>query len=94
MAEPLTSDALDDAMCDLPNWEVVDGSLRRSISFGDFAEAFAFMTRVAFAAEALNHHPDWSNVYDTVTIALMTHDAGAITELDVELARTIDTYAG
>lgn len=94
MADPLTPTELDDALADLPAWTVVDGELRRELRFGDFAEAFAFMTRVAFAAEAMNHHPEWSNVYDRVIIGLRTHDADAITALDVELAGRIDAYAG
>lgn len=91
MADLLDAEALDEAMGSLPGWELVDGRLRRVVELGDFTEAFAFMTRVAFWAEAMNHHPEWSNVYRRVTIDLVTHDAGGITHLDVELARRIST---
>lgn len=72
-------------------WNESNGRLERTIRFADFRTAFAFMTRVAFDAEALNHHPEWSNVYGTVTIALTTHDDGNIvTDLDRTLAARID----
>lgn len=72
-------------------WTEEDGKLCRDFKFKDFSQAFAFMTRVAFLAEKQNHHPDWSNVYNTVHIALNTHDAGgAITEKDHKLAEAID----
>lgn len=94
MADPLTSSELDDALASLSGWEVVDGALHRELKFGDFTEAMAFMTRVAFSAEKMNHHPNWSNVYNTVVVDLSTHDAGAITSLDVDLAKKIDEVAG
>ena len=65
-------------------------TLERSFSFASFAEAFAFMTLVAFEAERLNHHPDWRNVYNQVWITLTTHDTGSLTELDVTLAERIE----
>ena len=72
-------------------WTIEDGKLCRTFKFKDFSEAFAFMTRVAFLAEKQNHHPDWSNVYNSVHIALNTHDAGgAVTEKDHKLAAAID----
>lgn len=75
-------------------WAVVDGRLHREWTFADFAEAFAFMGRVAVEAERLGHHPDWSNSWNRVTIDLVTHDEGAtITELDLALARAIDAVA-
>jgi 4a-hydroxytetrahydrobiopterin dehydratase len=67
--------------------------LHRELEFTDFSEAFGFMTRVALAAEKLNHHPNWSNVWNRVTIDLSTHSAGGVTEFDVELARRISTIA-
>jgi 4a-hydroxytetrahydrobiopterin dehydratase len=74
-----------------------DGSARdalhRELRFTNFSVAFAFMTRVAMAAEALNHHPEWSNVYNRVSITLTTHDAGGLTELDTRLAATVDALA-
>jgi 4a-hydroxytetrahydrobiopterin dehydratase len=74
---------------DLPGWELLDGKLRCELRFRDFSEAFAFMTRVAMLAEHHGHHPDWSNVYNRVTIDLWTHDVGGITERDLVFAREI-----
>ena len=72
-------------------WQEADNCLKASFEFKDFAEAFAFMTEVAFAAEKLNHHPNWSNVWNTVKFELNTHDAGnTVTEKDITLARVID----
>jgi 4a-hydroxytetrahydrobiopterin dehydratase len=72
-------------------WTEENNKLSKTFKFKDFQEAFAFMTRVAFLAEAQNHHPNWSNVYNTVTIELNTHDAGEIvTEKDHKLAKAID----
>jgi 4a-hydroxytetrahydrobiopterin dehydratase len=79
---------------ELPAWELRDGKLHRALAFADFAEAFAFMTRVAIEAEKLAHHPDWSNVWNRVAIALWTHDAGGVTQRDAELARRIEAAAG
>jgi 4a-hydroxytetrahydrobiopterin dehydratase len=90
---PLTPAALETALAGLDGWEVRDGSLHREVELADFRAAFAFMTRVAFDAEELNHHPDWSNVWNRVTIDLSTHDAGGITDLDVELAKRISAVA-
>ena len=74
----------------LPAWQLVAGKLHRHFSFADFSEAFGFMARVALAAEALGHHPEWSNVWNRVTIDLTTHDTGGLSNLDVALARQID----
>ncbi|HEU5149687.1 MAG TPA: 4a-hydroxytetrahydrobiopterin dehydratase [Iamia sp.] len=71
-------------------WEVIDGKLHRELSFADFSEAFAFMTRVALAAERADHHPDWSNSWNRVTIDLVSHDAGGLTARDVALAEAIN----
>ncbi|MBP7849848.1 MAG: 4a-hydroxytetrahydrobiopterin dehydratase [Lentimicrobiaceae bacterium] len=72
-------------------WLEQDGSLQRSFTFQDFSEAFAFMTRVALLAEQMQHHPEWSNVYNRVSIRLTTHDAGnTVTELDRRMAALID----
>ena len=72
-------------------WTEKNNQLSRTFQFKDFVEAFSFMTAVAFHAEKMNHHPNWSNVYNTVTISLNTHDAGGIvTEADRELAQKID----
>ena len=72
-------------------WKEENNSLQQQFKFKDFSEAFSFMTRVAFLAEKMNHHPDWANVYNTVTIKLNTHDAGGVvTEKDRKLAAAID----
>lgn len=70
-------------------WVVRDGKLCTSLSFGNFRDAFAFMTAVALYAEACAHHPEWSNVYNRLEIALSTHDAGGITQKDIDLAAYI-----
>ncbi|MCG6941057.1 MAG: 4a-hydroxytetrahydrobiopterin dehydratase [Thiohalocapsa sp.] len=75
-------------------WEVVDGKLHREFQFRDFSEAFGFMARAALAAESMDHHPEWFNVYRTVRVDLSTHDAGGITELDFALAGRMETIAG
>ncbi len=73
------------------NWNESPQALTRTFMFRDFRDAFAFMTRVAFEAEKINHHPDWQNVWNKVTITLSTHDAGnVVTDLDRELAQRID----
>ncbi|QNI55787.1 pterin-4-alpha-carbinolamine dehydratase [Synechococcus sp. BIOS-E4-1] len=74
----------------LKQWQVGDERLKRQWQFSDFSEAFAFMTRVALLAEAKQHHPNWSNVYNRVTIELTTHDLGGLSNLDAELAQSID----
>lgn len=71
-------------------WTLVDGKLHRELTFESFVDAFAFMTRVALIAERMNHHPDWSNVYNRVVIDLNTHDVSGLSERDFELARAID----
>ena len=71
-------------------WTVVDGKLHRELEFADFSEAFGFMTRVALAAEKANHHPDWSNSWNTVVIDLVSHDAGGLTDRDRALAEAIN----
>lgn len=72
-------------------WKEENNSLKKAFKFKDFKEAFAFMTKVALIAEKMDHHPDWSNVYNTVNIELSTHDAGnKVTDLDRKLAKAID----
>lgn len=79
----------------LTGWEVEDGgkAILRTLTFRNFNEAFGFMTRVALSAEKMNHHPEWSNVYNRVSLRLTTHDAGGLTEKDVKLARAVDRAA-
>lgn len=73
-----------------PQWCLRDGKLTRELTFKHFNEAWGFMTQVALIAETMNHHPDWSNVYNRVCIALTTHDAHGLTALDTTLAEKID----
>ena len=76
-------------------WKEENNKLTRTFEFKNFMDAFAFMTRIAFIAEKMNHHPDWSNVYNKVTISLNTHDAGnTVTEKDHKLAEAIDKVFG
>jgi 4a-hydroxytetrahydrobiopterin dehydratase len=72
----------------------VGGKLKRELRFSDFVEAFGFISRVALVAEAMGHHPEWSNVWNRVVIELTTHDTGGLSNLDVELSRRIDGLAG
>lgn len=73
------------------SWDEVDGALTREFRFESFVDAFTFMTQVAFIAEDMGHHPEWSNVYDRVSIRLTTHDAGnSVTDLDRTMAARID----
>jgi len=74
----------------LDGWTLAGDRLRREFTFADFSQAWAFMSRVALLAEARNHHPDWSNSWNTVIIELVSHDAGGLTERDVDLAAAID----
>jgi 4a-hydroxytetrahydrobiopterin dehydratase len=77
-------------MTNLKDWKYLDGKLRKEFQFPDFVKAFGFMSSVALLAESLNHHPNWSNVYNKVIIELYTHDADGITEYDFTLAERID----
>lgn len=83
-------------LAELDGWSLTaDGSaIQRRFTFANFNEAFGFMTRVALAAEKMDHHPDWSNVYKTVEVTLSTHDAGGLTELDFKLAGKMNVFAG
>jgi 4a-hydroxytetrahydrobiopterin dehydratase len=96
MAQKLSGEARSRALARLNGWSEVKGrdAISKKFVFADFNEAFGFMARVALAAEKLDHHPEWSNVYKTVEITLSTHDAGGLTELDVKLAEAADKFAG
>ncbi|WP_298538983.1 4a-hydroxytetrahydrobiopterin dehydratase [uncultured Aquimarina sp.] len=74
----------------MDGWEYEDNALHTSFEFENFKDAFSAMSRIAFEAEALNHHPDWSNVYNVVNVSLSTHDADGVTEKDFQLAKAID----
>jgi 4a-hydroxytetrahydrobiopterin dehydratase len=87
----LPKEEIEKELKNLPGWTVVEGKLHKEIQFDDFNEAFGFMTRAAMHIEKLNHHPEWFNVYNKLTIDLMTHDAGGITENDINLAKTLNS---
>jgi 4a-hydroxytetrahydrobiopterin dehydratase len=90
MAKKLNLDEISGALRNLPGWKQgSENKIEASFKFRSFPEAFSFMTRVAFEAERMDHHPDWSNSYNSVKIELTTHDAGGVTEKDVELAKKI-----
>lgn len=86
----LTPSEITAALATLPGWELRDGALAKDFTFGSFREALSFMVRAGFEAEAMDHHPDWTNVYNRVAVRLNTHDAGGrVTAKDVELARRL-----
>lgn len=89
MARPkkMQSEEVEHALASLDGWGIEDGALTRDYRFASFVEAFGFMRKMADVSEKLNHHPDWTNVYDRVAVRMSTHDAGGITELDFEWAR-------
>lgn len=90
----LPTEEIDARLRDQPGWALVDGALHREVEFTDFAEAFAFMTRVADAAERLDHHPDWSNSWNKVVIDIVSHAAGGITDGCFALAAEVDKALG
>lgn len=81
-----------DALDGLPDWDHDDArdAITRSFTFDNFSQAFAFMTQVALLAERIDHHPEWSNIFNRVDILLTTHDAGGLSERDVDMAQAID----
>jgi len=86
----LTDAEIAEHMKALPNWELGTDRIRRVFRFKDFVEAFGWMSSIAIVAEAMNHHPEWRNVWATVEVELSTHDAGGLTELDMKLASKMD----
>ncbi|GIV62213.1 4a-hydroxytetrahydrobiopterin dehydratase [Rhodocaloribacter litoris] len=93
MAEPLRPSEIEAALQDLPGWRYEADRLTKTFIFSSFREAVGFIVRLAFEAEALNHHPELTNVYNRVTLALTTHDAGnRVTVRDVRLARAIEAF--
>lgn len=94
MSTPLSAKEIEDARSGLAGWSFEGDALVKTFTFGSFREAMSFMVRVGFEAEALNHHPEWTNVYSRVHIRLNTHDAGGrVTRKDVELAQRIERIA-
>ena len=89
----LSDDEIQDRLQSLTGWELRDGKLYKQFEFDDFVTAFGFMSRVALLAEKANHHPDWSNVFNTVEITLVSHDVGGLSGRDFRLATAIDANA-
>jgi len=89
----LTGKQIEEALAGLPGWSLANGKLHREYKFADFVHAFGFMATAAIAIEARNHHPEWSNVYNRVTVDLTTHDAQGITKKDTELAALLESVA-
>ena len=96
MAEKLSSGEIEGALAALDGWSMAEGrdAIQKTYKFKDFNGAFGFMTKVAAKAEEMNHHPEWFNVYATVEVTLATHDAGGVTDLDIQLATFMDETAG
>ncbi len=90
----LTEAEIQKSLAALPGWSIENGKLHREWRFEDFNAAFGFMTRVALEAERMNHHPEWSNVWNRVVVDLVTHDAGGLTKNDVALAQKMEKLAG
>ena len=89
----LSKDDIDEELKGLPGWSVVNEKLHKEFQFENFNQAFGFMTRAAMEIEKMNHHPEWFNIYNRITIELTTHDAGGITKNDVSLARILNSLA-
>ncbi|HWL21014.1 MAG TPA: 4a-hydroxytetrahydrobiopterin dehydratase [Bradyrhizobium sp.] len=95
MAERLSAEARKSALQGIPGWSEVSGreAIARTFTFKDFNEAFGFMSRAALVAEKNDHHPEWRNVYRTVEVLLSTHDAGGVTQRDIDLAKAMNAIA-
>ncbi len=91
MAQILDDATIRDRLSGLPGWSLQDGKLRREYRFDDFSAAFGFLSRVALLAEKSNHHPDIQNSYSRVVLELVSHDAGGVTDSDLEMAASIQT---
>lgn len=94
MTDKLDAEEVVNRISELHDWSLDDGKLRRDFKFANFVEAMGFMTRAAIEAEKMNHHPEWFNVYNKVTVHLTTHSASGITDLDFQLAAKMDALAG
>ncbi len=86
----LTTEEINERLDQLDGWDYTEKAIQTTFEFADFKETFSIMTRIAFECEAQNHHPEWTNVYKTLTIRLSTHDADGVTEKDFKLAATIE----
>jgi 4a-hydroxytetrahydrobiopterin dehydratase len=96
MAQKLDAAARSSLAAHLPHWKLANGrdAIQRTFKFKDFSEAFGFMARSAQVAEKMDHHPEWSNVWNRVEVTLSTHSAGGLTDLDLKLAEAMDKIAG
>ena len=94
MANRLSDEAIQSGLAETDGWSLEGEKLHREFRFKDFATAFGFMTSAAIEAEKMNHHPEWFNVYNKVSVHLTTHDAGGITDLDFQLAKKMNQLAG
>lgn len=94
MADALDTATIESRLGDRPGWSFADGALVTELTFADFSEAFGFMARVALVAEKMNHHPDWSNSWNKVTIGITSHDAGGVTEQCFEFAGKVNALLG
>jgi len=90
----LTEKEINERLKEFDGWDYGDNAIHTSLEFETFKDAFSIMTRIAFEAEEMGHHPDWSNVYNKLHISLNTHDAGGVTDKDFELAKVIDQLIG
>jgi len=91
--ERLSPEKISEELKNLPGWSIKDEKLHRDFEFESFNQAFGFMTRAAMEIEKMNHHPEWFNVYNKLSVDLMTHDAGGITENDIQLAKILNSLA-
>ena len=87
----LSESSIGEKLKNLPGWSIKKDKLHKEFQFNDFNQAFGFMTRAAMEIEKMNHHPEWFNVYNRITVELTTHDAGGITDNDVNLARILNS---
>lgn len=87
----LSDEQIKTELAGLSGWSVINGKLHKDFVFDDFVETFGFMTRAAIHIEKMNHHPEWFNVYNKISVDLTTHDAGGITQNDIILARTLNS---
>lgn len=94
MMQKMDAAGVKEALAKLKGWQGDETAISRDFTFKDFSEAFAFLTRIAMLSEKMNHHAEWSGVYNKVSIRLSTHDAGGTTQNDIKMATAIDGYAG
>jgi len=91
--EKLSDEQIGKELSNIPGWNVMNGKLHKDFVFKDFIDAFGFMSRAAIHIEKMNHHPEWFNVYNKIKVDLVTHDAGGITQNDINLAKILNSLA-